>query len=381
MQCYTPMIRYYQIASREEKEAIKSQDKKLTQKIIPREVVLRQLKHDENYLTGLKRLNEENENKGIRWRYQAIPCRHCYACSLNYAAQWASRLAAEASYYEQNYFITITYNDMFLPIPEKVYYGETDDAYFENDGTWDGTLVKKDIQDFKDRLRKHLEYRGKLGNFKFFYCGEYGGETQRPHYHMIVTDCQLDESQFYDCHIDENHNDVWKSHELDELWSYKKNKRDKEYICKGFVEIANATWQDMAYVARYTAKKAFKTSDDWEYFTRGKIPEFISMSKGIGDKYFLENLDKIYETDEMIQKTVKGKTSHVKPGKRCDQLLEKINPEKFDQVKAHREEITKMIDSMIKKNTDMTDLERLRLQEEKITTKAKMLKREMKTRN
>lgn len=368
MQCYTPLIRIYQKTDRATREEIKASGYKLDQKIIPRERVLRLLKHDENYLTGIKRINKENEIRGEPWRYQAIPCRHCYACSLNYAAEKATRIMCEVQKDpEHAYFITLTYDDEHLPIPERVYYGKDENAFFENDGTWiEGTLVKEDLIKFRDRLRKHLDYRGKLYSFKWFGCGEYGETNGRPHYHMILMSCHLDTNQFYGAHKDPHKTyETWKSHELDKLWPF------------GYVDIATCNWQDAAYTARYTAKKWLKTTDDWEYYMRGKIPEFITQSKGIGDDYFLENMDKIYETDSMIAQTVKSKTSIVKPGKRCDQLLEKKDPEKYDKIKEQREKISEMLDSMIRKNSNYTDLERLRIQEEKITTKAKMLKREI----
>lgn len=368
MQCYTPMIRVYQQADRITKEKIKNEGYKLEQHIIPREQVLKRLKRDENYITGIKRLNKENEKKGIKWRYQTIPCRHCYACSLNYSAEWATRIMAEVQKDpEHAYFITLTYDDEHLPIPEKIYYGENETAYFENDGTWiEGTLVKEDLQKFIKRLRRHLEYDNNLHDFKFFAAGEYGETTGRPHYHAILMSCHLNIKEFYNAHKEPNKTyETWKSSELEKLWK------------NGMIDVAIANWQDAAYVARYTAKKWLKTSDPWEYYTRGKIPEFITMSKNIGDDYFNENLEKIYETDSMIQQTVKSKTSIVKPVKRCDTLLEKKDPEKLDQIKAQREKISQMLDSMIKEKTDYTDLERLRIQEEKITTKAKMLKRNM----
>lgn len=368
MQCYTPMIRIYQKTDRKTREEYKANGLKLDQKIIPRERVLRLLKHDENYLTGIKRLNEENEKKGDPWRYQTIPCRHCYACSLNYSAEWATRIMAEVQKDPENaYFVTLTYDDINLPIPEKVYYGEADDAYFENDGTWiEGCLVKEDLQKFIKRLRRYLEYRNNLHDFKFFAAGEYGETTGRPHYHLILMSCHLDTKQFHDSHKDPKKTyETWKSYELEKIWPY------------GMIDVATCTWQDAAYTARYTAKKWLKSTDSWEYFMRGKIPEFITMSKGIGDDYFIKNMDKIYETDSMIQQTIKNKTSIVKPGKRCDSLLEKKDPEKYDKIKEQREKISKMLDNMIKEKCSYTDLERLRIQEEKISTKAKQLKREM----
>lgn len=43
------------------------------------------------------------------------------------------------------------------------------------------TLNKKDYQDFMKRLRN-----GTDNKLKYYACGEYGDETQRPHYHTII---------------------------------------------------------------------------------------------------------------------------------------------------------------------------------------------------
>ena len=44
-----------------------------------------------------------------------IPCGKCLGCRLERARQWAIRCMHEASMYELNSFVTLTYNDKFLP--------------------------------------------------------------------------------------------------------------------------------------------------------------------------------------------------------------------------------------------------------------------------
>lgn len=65
-----------------------------------------------------------------------------------------------------NAFVTLTYTDDALPISE----------------TGLPTLRRKDYQDFLKRLRKAYEPE----RFRFYLVGEYGDETQRPHYHAAL---------------------------------------------------------------------------------------------------------------------------------------------------------------------------------------------------
>ena len=105
-----------------------------------------------------------------------IPCGRCIGCRLERSRQWAMRCVHEASLYEQNCFITLTYNEESLPKNR--------------------SLVKKHFQDFIRSLRDQLRYLNELHDLKrgfceypqkdarirYFHCGEYGEENGRPHY-------------------------------------------------------------------------------------------------------------------------------------------------------------------------------------------------------
>lgn len=357
------MIRVYQEADRKTREQIKASGNQLVQHILPREEVNRRLRKNENYYQYVKRINKDNEIHNIHWRYQVIPCRHCYACSINYSAEWATRIMYQCQESEHNYFVTLTYDDEHLPILSEIHKGEW---IFENDGTWiTGSLQKEDSQNFIKRLRRHLERNNKLDNFKFFLCGEYGGQTGRPHIHAILMDCKLDLSQLYDCHVDKNFKPHWKSKELEKLWD------------KGIIDVAEVEWSSAAYVARYCAKKWIKSSDDLEYISQGKIPEYIAMSKNIGKSYYEKHKYEIYDTDSIIVKTFTNDACRLKPPKAWDRLLEKENPELYDKIKESRKLCQEYAEKSQKDQSNYTDYEIQQMSAEKTLTKASMLKREM----
>lgn len=356
------MIRYYCNVPKQ------SPDEKVWQKIIPRQEVFTRLKANQNYLSIIQDKNYELEKSGSNYRYQLIPCRHCWSCQLKYAAEWATRLTWESQRYEHKYYITLTYDEEHVPIFSSMLYTDKDGktTEYENDGTWNGSLEPKDMNKFINTLRKHYERQG-IKDIKYFYCGEYGGKTERPHYHMILFGAPLKIEQFYDFYEDPKHKKLhWKSKELDKWWN------------KGMIDVAEVEWNSCAYVARYCMKKISNENDGRIYAEKGKYKEFIRMSRkpGIGMRYYDENLEKIYENDEVIQKTIKGNTSAFKPPKAFDRKFKESHPEQWEKIKASREaaaERNRLLKADLTRG--ITDLELLQREAEKTISKGNMLKR------
>jgi len=86
----------------------------------------------------------------------SLPCGKCLGCKKDKATAWGLRCHHEATQHLTSCFVTLTYSD---PAPP--------------------TLNKKHLQDFFKRLRKAGE------TIRYFACGEYGTQTNRPHYHAI----------------------------------------------------------------------------------------------------------------------------------------------------------------------------------------------------
>ena len=93
-----------------------------------------------------------------------VPCGRCLACRISKRREWSLRMLHELADYDDAMFLTLTYNDDNLPP--------------------NGSLVKADLQKFFKRLRKRLDVDGR--KIRYFACGEYGEQTQRPHYHAII---------------------------------------------------------------------------------------------------------------------------------------------------------------------------------------------------
>lgn len=96
-----------------------------------------------------------------------VPCGKCAVCLRRKGREWYVRLKAEYEWHDGNaYFVTLTYSDWCLPTTKS--------------GVQ--TVCKKDVQKFFKRLRRAIfPYK-----IRYFLISEYGEDTQRPHYHMIV---------------------------------------------------------------------------------------------------------------------------------------------------------------------------------------------------
>lgn len=379
MKCVTPMYREYIDYSPEQKLQMKLEGIPQRQRIIPRKDVYKQLTEDPNNIRSLNSVNNFNKEIGNPWRWQTIPCRHCWACKLSYSAEWATRIMYECALHPNtNFFITLTYDEYHLPIaeevkvPEKIWNKETKTydvkwhygTNYGDENQNEGTVYEPHIEKFLHDLRQYFNRKYKHTGIKSFYCAEYGTENHRPHYHLILMNCPLDPFQTYDSHYDENHKRHFKSKQIDRFWD------------KGIIDIASVEWSNAAYTARYCTKKLFDR-DMESYANECKLPEYIRMSRNIGREWYEEHKDEIYYTDSIIMKTVKGNTGAQKPPKAWDRLYAEDNPEIMELVKQARKEAAERSAELELRLSNYTDLEKLKMKAERITQISKMLPREL----
>lgn len=144
---------------------------------------------------------------------------------LERARDWSVRCVHEAQMHAQNAFITLTYSDENLPPAGKLRYS--------------------DFQLFMMRLRKRFG-----SGIGFFMCGEYGGQTLRPHYHACVFGWSPPDLVFWG--KNDLGDDISTSKILDELWGLNDSSRVPN-------KIGSVTQKSAGYVARYVVKKADPT--------------------------------------------------------------------------------------------------------------------------
>lgn len=189
-----------------------------------------------------------NSTRSIR-----VPCGKCTGCRLERSRQWAVRCMHEASLHDQNCFVTLTYSDEHLPV--------------------DYSVHPRDLQLFLKRLRKQV-YTQFAKTIKFYACGEYGEQTLRPHYHLLIFGHDPHDKKHLE--TTSRGDRLYLSKSLQQAWPF------------GRAIIGNLTYQSAAYTARYTMKKVSGPPAADHYLRvhplHGFIcrvrPEFPLMSRG-----------------------------------------------------------------------------------------------------
>lgn len=279
-----------------------------------------------------------------------IPCGQCIGCRLEYSRQWAIRCMLESEYHDHNYFITLTYDDDHVP----------KSGYIDDDGIFSDTLTlcMKDVQLFIKRLRSHFDYHYS-SKFRYFYCGEYGTTTCRPHYHMIAFGLELNDLVLYK---KSPLGDLYNSPTLDEIWGM------------GHVVIGAVTFESCAYVSRYIMKKQ-KGSDAQVYEQFNIKPEFVCMSRrpGIGRQYFDDNFEDIYQHDGLVLPGGKFTT----PPRYFDSIMNEIDEQLMEGIKLKRRDIAESIQSYKDSLSDRDYLMQLEHAENNKAAQIKMLVRDL----
>jgi len=230
-----------------------------------------------------------------------IPCGQCIGCRLERSRQWAIRCVHEATLHEDNCFVTLTYKPELLPA--------------------DGSLNKKHFQDFMKRLRFHTNKK-----IRYYHCGEYGSQFQRPHYHALLFGLDFPDKKLWK---ESEGFKLYTSETLSSIWGF------------GFVTIAAVTFETAAYTARYILKKqnGDSAADHYQAINQdtGEInfiqPEYTTMSRrpGIAADWLKKWKMDVYPSDEVIMKNKK-----MRPPKFYDTIFERDDPGAMKAIKRKR---------------------------------------------
>jgi len=192
----------------------------------------------------------------------------------------------EASQWENNVFVTLTYDDEHLP---------------EDQG-----LDVREFQLFAKRLRKQRPG----DTVRYFHCGEYGEQMQRPHYHALLFNVDFPDKVPW-------RSDTFRSAELERLWPL------------GHSEFGSVTFESAAYVARYSLKKltgqaAIEGYRRFHLRTGEEVtvaPEYATMSRGVGASWLEQYADEVYPLDRVV-----SRGREAKPPRYYDKRLEEVDP-------------------------------------------------------
>lgn len=243
-----------------------------------------------------------------------VPCGSCLGCRAEQGKQWAVRMMHEGQMHQSSWFATMTYDEENLPE--------------------DGSLCPTDFSQFIKNLRKRYPPR----SVSFFGCGEYGEDTQRPHYHAVLFGPQfLDRSR----HDDSGGDVAWRSQTLEDSWGH------------GHTQLGSLTMASASYVSGYVRKKVAASADEGFYERvrpeTGEIinlePEFARMSlrPAIGRSWIQKYWPEVYPADFCV---MNGRKS--KPPRYYDKWMDENHPKLMMSVRRTRwEEAEQLTDEKL----------------------------------
>lgn len=269
--------------------------------------------------------------------FTTIPrnCGQCTGCRVSRRMALAKRLHDESSFFEESWFVTLTYDDSSLPFA--------------------GSLVADHVSAFIKRLRDRI----KPNKIRFFSIGEYGstcslheiencpacGGLQRPHYHLILFGLPLPDRQLtytrpskqgmsaaFNAYFGtDSELRYYRSPFLDDVWG------------KGGVNVTAVSASTMQYVAKYHVEKVTgdKAVDAYSRLipeTGETVPVEVPRSRmsthpGLGFKWIEKYWRDIYPDGSCVKNGVE-----FAPPKYYDKWIEKHHPEVWQQTLEKRAE-------------------------------------------
>lgn len=254
-----------------------------------------------NPVTGKRPLVFKRPGEALDIVGMKVPCGQCVGCRLERSRQWAIRCMHEASLYEDNCFVTLTYDDRHLP------------AF--------GSLERDAFPKFVRRLRKSEGVK-----VRYYHAGEYGDRLGRPHYHGLLFGYDFSDKVVVGKRGDHH---VYRSEVLRRLWP------------SGLSELGSVSFESAAYVARYIMKKMSGPAAEGHYervdSSTGEVRqverEFTSMSRrpGIGRPWLDSFGGEVYPEDGVV---VRGRL--MKPPRFYDLQFEMADPSAAENVRRVR---------------------------------------------
>lgn len=236
-----------------------------------------------------------------------VGCGRCPPCRQRKVDEWAFRLVQEEKRSINAYFVTLTYNEVHVPITDnkfmtllkkevtkhpKYWYDYSADPIVKvrkckgkcpsfrvtyprrRNPEYSSKYIKRDLPSFFKRLRKTQPDV----QIKYYAVGEYGSQTKRPHYHMILYNIV---APMYPIGPDAKGNMKYLCPVIEKCWPF------------GTVDIGGLSSDSAAYCAKYVSKPRRIP----EHKRDDRQKEFSIMSKGLGENYITDATLKYHQSD------------------------------------------------------------------------------------
>lgn len=235
------------------------------------------------------------------------PCGKCVECMRHVSSEWALRIVLEASLYEKNCCVTLTYNDENLPV--------------------NNLLQPRDLQLFMKSLRKAIS----PVRVRFFASGEYGLKKFRPHYHVILFGYSPDDLVYF---FTRDGRDFYKSQFIADIWK------------RGHILVGEVDYHTAFYTAKYLQKAMFSDV---------AVPPFVRMSNrpGIG----AGAVDTV-NWDMLIDRAIYYHGKKYSIPRYFWKVMEKADPDIYDWESMHIHNANQSVKAHLRETTESIELRR-----------------------
>lgn len=193
----------------------------------------------------------------------SVPCRHCVGCTIqkiqNLRVYGLAEQTAQSLSGNSSSFIRLSYNDTNLPV---IYNGELKrlGELIQNGKVpldFTPTLLKSDFTKLMKRVRQDIARKYDGRKIKYIYCGEYGDEYNRPHYHIVLFGLSAKQAELV----------------INNQWNY------------GFCTYLPLKAGAITYISKYMFHDVFGKEKYEKYHKLGIEAPFVYHSSNLGSSY------------------------------------------------------------------------------------------------
>ncbi len=255
-----------------------------------------------------------------------VACGQCFGCRVDHCLMWSIRIIHEASMHldqHGNSWVTLTYRSPSACNDRQYREGQ----YVPGDYSLQPSHVSKFIRSLR---RGNPDHR-----IRYFYCGEYGDDNQRPHYHLCIFNHSFNDQYLWK---DDEGLLTYTSESLQRHWAY------------GFTTVTELNLRTAAYTAGYAFKKITGKRAIEHYLRCDEhgeaywlLPEYIRMStgnskgkhQGIGASFYEKYTSDIFPADVS---PVPGHGQRELVPRYYQNILAEQNPEMLEDIKELRQQ-------------------------------------------
>lgn len=185
----------------------------------------------------------------------------------------------EAERSRSAFFVTLTYDNDHVPVSRNGF------LTLDCSRVINGKYICSDVQLFLKRLR-YFNKDNKKWPLKYYMCGEYGSESMRPHYHIILFNCELSNLLGPKYALQAEYGNL--------LLDGKDEFNCEKWPC-GHITVGDFSQGSVGYTLKYISKD----SQVGKFERDDRVREYSRMSKKLGDNYLKQDIKNYHLADAL----------------------------------------------------------------------------------